>query len=463
MNSSTHYHQSSFRDHAGRLFFREGELLRQVNLAGEADFRAFVDSGLCADLQSRGGVIAHDEVGIDLAIEPAIAAAVIKPRLIPYLSWPYEWSFQQLKDAALLTLDIQLYALKKDMTLKDASAYNVQFHEGGPVLIDTLSFARYEEGQPWPAYRQFCQHFLGPLALMSYVDPRMVLMLRDYIDGIPLDLAVKLLPRKAFLRYGLLAHLYLHARSQQKHSDDGRAGSGQAPSISRAALTALLSGLRSTVAKLGAPAVATEWENYYQDTNYSDPGMQHKLQVIGEILGRGERPISVMDLGANTGRFSRLAAEYVDTVIAQDIDHNAIDALYRQLRSEGGKQILPLVQDLANPSPGIGWAQSEREGLMQRGEVGLVMGLALIHHLAIGNNLPLPTVASFFAALAPRAIIEFVPKGDSQVDRMLATREDIFDDYTLDGFERAVAPFFNVIGRYPVEQSSRVIFDLERK
>jgi len=171
----------------------------------------------------------------------------------------------------------------------------------------------------------------------------------------------------------------------------------------------------------------------------------------------------VIDLGANTGRFSRLAANYADVVIAQDIDHNAIDELYNQLKSGEPAAILPLVQDLANPSPGLGWAQSEREGLLQRGEVDVLLALALIHHLAIGNNLPLDSIMRFFAALARHVIVEFVPRGDSQVDRMLATREDIFDDYSAEHFEAAAAPLFEVEAKQPLVGSKRVVYHLRRK
>jgi len=291
MTGGAHYLPASFRDRAGRLFSRDGSLYRQVNRAGAEDFAAFVDGGLYRDLLDARAIIPHHSVDLGLAIEPDIAVEVLKPQLVPYLSWPYEWCFRQLQDAALLTLDIQLMALQRGMILKDASAYNIQFVDGRPVLIDTLSFATYRDGQPWYAYRQFCQHFLAPLALMSWVDPRLAKMLRDHIDGIPLDLAVKLLPRKAFFRYGLFAHLYLHARSQQQHSDDGRGGGvKRSPRISQTALSAMISGLRGTVARLSPPAVATEWQGYYQETNYSEQAMAQKLEVIESIFaGLGGR------------------------------------------------------------------------------------------------------------------------------------------------------------------------------
>jgi ribosomal protein L11 methylase PrmA len=349
------------------------------------------------------------------------------------------------------------------MILKDASAYNIQFIGAKPILIDTLSFTKYRAGQAWQAYRQFCQHFLAPLCLMSYVDPRMGKLLRDYIDGIPLDLAVKLLPGRAFVRYGILAHIFLHSKSQQKYSGEGAKGYVKSDlNISKTALLALIEGLYATVRKLSPPTVSTEWENYYEETNYSDPGMQQKLEVIEKILAGFEvAPETVLDLGANNGRFSLLATRYAKTVIAQDIDHNAISQLYFNLRAENNNDgVLPLVQDLSNPSPTLGWAQAEREGLMQRGRVDVVMALALVHHLAIGNNLPLKSIVGFLAALGKHVIIEFVPKGDSQVDRMLVTREDIFCDYTQENFELALAPTFKILNKYPLADSQRIVYSL---
>ena len=212
--------RSSFRDPGGFLFRREGSLYRQVNRACAEDFQLLESSGLAASLREAGLLIPHVEADVEPP-RPDIAFRVIRPEPVPFISYPYEWSFSQLKDAALTTLRIQKIALRHGMILKDASAYNIQFHRGRPVLIDTLSFTRYEEGQPWVAYRQFCQHFLAPLALMAYRDVRLSALLRTEIDGVPLDLAAGLLPWRTRLKPGLLMHLHVHAASQKKYEHGG--------------------------------------------------------------------------------------------------------------------------------------------------------------------------------------------------------------------------------------------------
>ncbi len=184
---------ASFRDPSGFLFSRNGALYRQINRVYADDYDHLISSGLYDQLVKSGLLIPHREVS-EKPVYPELAVKVIQPELVPFISYPYEWSFSQLKDAALATLAIQKRSIKAGMSLKDASAYNIQFINGKPTLIDTLSFEIYKEGKPWDAYRQFCQHFLAPLALMARVDVRLGQLLRVFIDGIPLDLASRLLP-----------------------------------------------------------------------------------------------------------------------------------------------------------------------------------------------------------------------------------------------------------------------------
>lgn len=449
----------SFRDPAGCMFRHEGALYRQISEAGRENYELLMSSGLYKALTDRGLMVNHSE--LDQAPAAAEGAwKVIAPEVIDFISWPYEWSFGQLKDAALTTLDIQLAAIKHGMILKDASAYNIQFHRGRPVLIDTLSFDRYIEGQVWPGYRQFCQHFLAPLVLMAKVDIRLSRLLSDFIDGIPLDLASSLLGRSTWLKPGLLMHLHLHARAQKSYADaaarPGSAARKPRP-LSRNGLIGIVSGLRSLVGKLEWKPAGTEWADYYNATNYSDDAFVAKRRHIEEFLEAIE-PAGVWDLGANTGVFSRIAADRGIRTVACDIDPAAVEINYRQVREQGETHILPLVMDLTNPSAAIGWAGLERESLADRGPVDCAMALALVHHLAISNNVPLDRIAGYFATLCRHLIIEFVPKSDSQVKRLLASREDIFEQYHQNGFEQAFKPYFELREQRPVEGSERVLY-----
>lgn len=447
-------HPSSFRDPSGFLFRRDGVLLRQVNPPYARHYDRLLESGLHAALLERGWLISHDELDAG-AGETAAAYRVLRPAEVPFISYPYEWSFGQYRDAALLTLDIQSLALEHGMVLKDASAYNIQFVGARPVLIDTLSFETYDEGAPWVAYRQFCQHFLAPLALMSYRDVRLASLMRTHIDGVPLDLACALLPHRARLRFPLLSHLFLHAGSQRSkaHSQQGRG----AYKVSRLALTGIVESLRKGVDRLRWDLPATEWADYYQATNYSDDSHAHKAELVTAALD-AVHPASVWDLGANDGRFSRLASTHAIPTVAFDIDPVAVEKSYRQARAEKDSHLLPLRLDLTNPSPALGWAHEERASLADRGPAGAVLALALIHHLAIGNNVPLDRIAAFLARLTDNLVIEWVPKEDSQVQRLLASREDVFGEYDEDRFAAAFGRCFQQRRREPVRDSKRVLY-----
>lgn len=448
---------SSFRDPAGFVYTRNGELYRQVNASYQTHYERLMGSGLYESLVEKDWLVAHEE-----QVAPADVYRVIKPARISQISYPYEWSFSQFKAAAELTLDVQALALQYDMTLKDASAYNIQFWGCEPVFIDTLSFECLDESQPWVAYKQFCEHFLGPLALMSRLEPRVRKLLLGFIDGLPLDLVSRSLPFTTRFNYSLLVHLHLHARSQIRHSDAAGSKNRSRPAMSKKLLAALVESLKSAVKGCTMPQTPTEWGDYYQDTNYTDSAMQAKQQHVSAWLNKYWRSgQTIHDLGANTGRFSRLSADATSAlVVAHDIDELAVERNFVALQKEPEyrERILPLVLDLSNPTPSIGWAHAERSSFSDRCRGGFMLALALIHHLAIGNNTPLDKIAAFFAEISDTLLIEFVPKSDSQVQRLLATREDVFPDYTQQGFEEAFGRYFKLTESKPVSGSDRVLY-----
>lgn len=451
------FQSASFRDPSGFLFYTEDERYRQVNQVYRKHYDHMIDSGLYESLLKQGLLIPHDEIeGMEFP-DPASGYKIIKPEVVDFISYPYEWSFLQLRGAALTTLRLARVALDHGMILKDASAFNLQFHQGRWVLIDTLSFEIYEEGEPWVAYKQFCQHFLAPLALMAYRDQRLNLMSRLFIDGIPLDVAAKLLPPRTKLRLGLLTHIHLHARSQKRYADKAVSKEQMQGKVSQRALVGLLDSLRNTVKGLAARMGDTEWANYYAETNYSTSAFTNKKDIVSAFIDE-VNPDRVWDLGANTGEFSRLASEKGIFTVAFDVDPSAVSQNYIQVRKEKDVNLLPLVMNLTNPSPGLGWGHRERKSLMARGPVPLVLALALVHHMAITNNLPLGKLAHFLSKICFYLVIEFVPKSDSQVQRLLLSREDIFDDYSVAGFEDAFQQYFSIVKKQPVSGSERILY-----
>jgi hypothetical protein len=406
-------------------------------------------------------MINHEEVDIP-AFDARISYKLIQPEIVPFISHPFEWSFSQLKDAALLTLEIHKRALQFGMILKDASAYNVQFLRGRPVLIDSLSFEIGDQERPWTAYRQFCQHFLAPLALMVYTDVRLNQLFRVYIDGCPLDLASKLLPRKSYLKIGVMSHIHLHARAQNLTITESVQHSIKERKTSRMAHLGIIESLQSTIQGLKWAPKDTAWVDYYDSTNYSSKSLELKKTLVAKFIDQ-VKPETTWDLGANTGVFSRLAAQAGSLTISCDIDPGAVEKNYLEVKTRSESLILPLCIDLTNPSPAMGWENLERNSFLERGPVDLVMALALIHHLAISNNVPLEKLASFFGKLGRWLIIEFVPKEDSQVKKLLTSRVDIFTNYSEEGFEKAFLACFDLISKEIIEGSERKLFLLKSR
>jgi len=449
---------SSFRDPSGFLFRKDGILYRQINKSYKENYDHLKNSGLYEELIAKDLLIQHKEVEISPPI-PKKAYKVIQPEKILFISYPYEWCFSQLKQAALTTIEIQKISMKFDMSLKDSSAFNIQLRNGKPIHIDTLSFEKYHEGQPWKAYRQFCQHFLAPLALMSYRDVRLSQLFRIYIDGIPLDLTGKLLPLRTRSMFSLLTHIHAHSKSQ-KHFGSKQINIKDRK-LSKNSFIGIIESLHSAVKKLQWNPKGTEWADYYSETNYSKQAFEQKKQILKNFLDKINAKV-VWDLGANTGEFSRISSTKGIETISFDIDPVAVEKNFLECSEKQEKNIIPLVLDLTNPSPNIGWASEERMSLIQRGPADVILALALIHHLSISNNLPFDRIVSFFKKNCQHLIIEFIPKNDSQIQRMLSSREDIFKDYTKENFENEFSKYFKIKEFINIPDSQRILYHMEK-
>lgn len=445
---------SSFRDPAGFIFWENGRVFRKINQEYFENFSLLKNSGLLDELQQRKLLVTHKEIG-DFVLEPEV---------IPFVSYPYEWSFSQLKDAAILTLEIQKIALSRGMSLKDATAFNIQFLRGKPIHIDTLSFEKYQEGEPWVAYRQFCEQFLAPLTLTVYTDVRLNQLLTSNLDGIPLDLARKLLPTKAKFNTGILMHLFLHANSQKKHESKKTIDRKQG-AIGKTSLLGLIDSLERTTQNLVWKYPKMAWTDYGAEDyfeSYTKNTLEAKKRLVDKYI-TSVKPNYLWDLGANTGTFSKIAAKKGIFTLLLDGDPTAIEQAYKQIKETGEENILPLFLNLANPTPATGFENIERKSFFDRPKPDMVLALALIHHLAIGNNLPLSRLSNFFGKLAPRLIIEFVPKDDPQTQRLLASREDIFPDYSKRGFENEFSKVFKIENETALPNSKRIVYLMTKK
>lgn len=458
MNKINNRLPSSFKDPSGFVFKLNNTIYRQVNKSYCENYNILINNGLYEYLANDGYLISHEETH-DVDFQTIEGYKIIKPKQISFISYPYEWCFDQLKDAALATLRIQQKALDFGMVLKDATPYNIQFLKGKPVFIDTLSFEKYITNHPWVAYKQFCEHFLAPLCLMHYTDIRLFQLLKTYIDGVPLDLTSRLLPAKSKLSFSILSHIHLHAYSQKYYANKTVKSEGK---LSLKGLQILVQNLINVTNSLTIKKQKTEWGFYYNNINYIAESELHKKTIVSSLLEKAS-PKTVWDFGSNTGLYSRIASEKGIETISFDIDEIAVNTNYKLVKEKKESNILPLILDLTNPSANIGWANNEKDNLERRGPANLIMALALIHHLAISNNVPLLQIASYFHRLGKWLIIEFIPKSDSQFQRLLLSKKDIYLDYSCEQFESDFQCYFSIIERIPILGSERILYLMQAK
>ena len=441
---------SSFRDPAGYIYYSNNRVYRKIFSCYFKQYNHLMNSGLYEKLVDNKLLIAHKE------IERNNDYIIIEVEKIPFISYPYEWCFEQIKDASLLTLELNKIALEYGMILKDASGFNVQFFNGKPIFIDTLSFDFYEEGIPWGAYGQFVRHFMGPILLMGYVDERLNCLLKNYIDGIPVDLVNSLLKGRG--GFTAMQHIKWHSKAILNYSDSDKKVNIQF--ISKLKLVQMIDMMIRQINKIKRNNITTEWGDYYQHTNYDDISDNVKIELVKKYLKeiKLKKEDILFDIGANDGKYSRVASINGVNVISFDIDINCINNNYNTVKKNNETNILPLFLDVTNPTPEIGFGLLERKSINSRGNVKCVMALALIHHIAISNNVFFDDIALWFSKLGKYLIIEFVPKEDSQVQKLLKTRNDIFNWYKIDQFEKSMSKYFKIIKKDKIKNSKRVIY-----
>lgn len=452
-------HAASYRDPSGFIFTHCNKLYRQVNLAYRQDYDLLMQSGLYRVLTHKKLLLPFTETDTNFTGDPEWYKT-LEPETLEFVSYPYEWCFDMLKDAALLTLDIANEAMEHGMILKDASAFNVQWHQGRLVFIDHLSFETYQPSQPWIAYRQFCEHFLAPLALMHYMKAPLQQLQIGFPEGIPVSVARKMLPVRS--RFNL--HTYLHIHLQGKLSEKpGNSITRHAAGFSRQKMVHLMQSLRSCIQKFVLTEPSGVWSNYYEEANQRRDYVQPKNQIIEDFL-EPLNTATAIDAGANEGEFSALLARRRIRTISADFDHYSVNRLYQTIKNTpADSNIHPLILDLSNPTPAIGVNNRERFSFLQRIHVDLVLALAVIHHLAIGKNIDFDKIAKMFAGMGRLLIIEWVPKSDEKIRLMLSAKKDIYDWYTLEEFVKTFSVYFDVMRQEEVASSGRMLLLMQRK
>lgn len=457
---TTDFHEASFRDPSGAMFYDEKVLRRRINPIYFPQYTKLKESGFFKTLHDNSLLISHEETAV------SEAEIIITPEPIPFITNPYEWSFEQYKHAALHTLKLQKYALSKGFILKDASAYNVTFHKGAPIFIDTLSFDFYEEGTPWRAYKQFITHFFGPLVLAKYHGSEVFKMMQTHIDGLPVKLIASMLPGKTKLSTTLYTNIHLLAKMESKHSEDYKAETKVAK-LSRKGQENVIDSLYNYIKDLELKE-ASEWGNYYTKTNYEQQAFEGKKTQIQEWVSL-LKPQRLIDIGGNDGTFARTVLKKVPDVIVTDIDANAVGQNYEMARKQKESNMLAFVCDVLQPAPGIGFNNTERNSLIERLHnyaPDVTMALALIHHITLSGNVPFEKSAEFFAKFSTHLILEFPTREDSWVESLLVRKREFinhFDFYNETSFEEGYQSYFTIEKKVTLPGTKRILYLLKNK
>ena len=457
----------SFRDPHNQVYYYQGRVFRGLSeeagrnwhaLIGEAFFRRFLESN---NVVSTSVVASSDR--IDRLVKSEGWALVLEHEPIPFISYPFEWAFSMLKDAALLQLDLLKHCLEHDWSMKDATAYNVQWQGAHPVFIDTTSFEPRANDEAWIAYRQFSMMFLIPLMLRSHLDIDYLPLLRSNLEGVQPTEAVKYFSTLRRLKKGVMPHVVFPAVVENriaKGERDNKPAKKRTISHSKTMLLGLVSGLERTVRSLCVDLKHSEWSHYECTHSYDAAEFEKKRLFVQKWVSDNRRKL-VWDIGCNTGTFSRLCSPHCDAVVAIDGDHNAVEQLYLREKEAGGRKILPLVMDLANLSPNQGWRGNERKAFDQRRKPDLVICLALIHHIAISSNVPIRSFIGWLRSLGAHVILEFVAREDDMVLKLLINKKEQNTDYNVENFDAAVSEFFKVKDSQELKGRHRKILYLE--
>jgi hypothetical protein len=450
----------SYRDRNGSVFYYDGEIFRGISAKALANWERLIATRFFHDFMSRGSVVQTERVSHPMEGVGDEWAAVLRHAAIPFVSYPYEWTYGMLKDAALLHLDLMLAALEEGFILKDASSYNVQWHGAQPVFIDIPSFEVLDEGQPWVGYRQFCELFLYPLMLHAYKGIDFRPWLRGSLDGISAASLRPLLSARDLLRPGVMMHVVAQNALQRRYSGNEqnvRSELSQA-GFDKSLIIRNVQNLRKIISGMTPAGGKTQWADYALTHSYDDTEYEAKCAFVRDAAGV-RRWRCVWDLGCNAGSFSRIAAEHADYVVAMDGDWMALEHLYHEQRERPDRgAILPLVVNLSDPSPRQGWRGAERKSLPERGRPDLALCLALIHHVVISANIPMADFISWLASLDTALVIEFVSRDDEMVETLLRNKDDQYDDYQLGVFEALLSEHFDVRQNRPLKGGKRSIY-----
>lgn len=444
----------SFKDYSARVFQREGIYYRAILPEYTAEYDHLMTSGLYAELEESKLLNPHQEVELPTVYQ---TYKILYPQQIDFLSLPFEWCYSQWRKVILAYLEINLIALKYGMILKDATPYNFCLQGGKAVLFDTSSFAFFKEPNYWIAYRQFCEEMLGPFALMHYRGMQWGCLTLASHQGLPLDFISQNLPKKSYLNLSCLLHLHLHAKTYQKPGKQKDNSTG----FTKEKLIEVFLLIKGTVQKWNNyHQYPTYWSEYYDIDIETEEYLYDKQKTVKSYL-QSCNAQSVLDLGANTGKFSELACNYADRVIALEFDKKCVDQIEKKIEETRNKKLHTLLGDLSQTSPDFGLGGKEHPSIFKRAKSDLVLVLALVHHLTLTKMIPFELITDLVYEFSNRyVLIEFIENSDPKVNLLLQNNQKYYP--TKDEFELIIQKKFKLLQKKTLDKSVRTLYLLEK-
>ena len=456
--------QGSFRDPAGRIFYYNEKVLRLLNKEGEKRYNFLKKKNLLDNCISNKFLIQSNEVDSNnFNLDSLKNKKIIEHRKINYISYPYEWCFDQLKDAAIHHLNFHIFLLNNNATLIDGSAFNIQFEGYKPIFIDLLSIKEYQEGEYWKSHKQFCENFLNPLLLKSKKKIDFNNWFKGNLEGITTKDLNSILSFKDKFSFNIFTQVYLLNLLDQKAIKNKKINLDQISKkkFPKKSFLSMLSNMKNFIISLKIKKSRTLWDDYSKNNTYKKKEEDIKKKIVKEFANRHKFKI-LADLGCNDGVYSKIClGNGCEYVVGFDYDLNAINNAYKTSKDEK-LNFLPLYFDASNPSSNLGWYQNERRGYMERLNFSGMLSLAFEHHLAIAKNIPLDQVLKWLINIAPRGLIEFVPKNDETIKKMLMLKGDIFNDYNEENFRSLILKNANIVSETIISDSGRKIFEYQK-
>ena len=447
---------SSFRDDAGQIFNFKNRIFRSIKNNYIENYNFLENQDIYQILINKNLLINSWEVKDQDLISQNFDEVnkFIEHEKLENWTYPYEWTFSQLKNAAIFHLDFQLFLLEKNISLKDASAYNIQFKNNKPIFIDILSLQKLDENTPWQGHKQFCEEFLNPLVYSSYFNLPFNEIYKGNLNGISNRQIINLLGYKIFFSFSLLINVYFTENLSNK---SGVSKKNRKRSYKQSQIY-LIKNLKNFIKKLKYKKNKSTWSNYSNTHSYSKESEIEKENILKSYISTN-KPYSLIDMGCNDAKYSFISKELgVKNVIALDYDMQCLE----KIGFDNNEVITPLYADLSNLSSPIGWDSKEKKSFVERFNFDFSLSFALIHHFVIGKNIPLYEVLNFIIKLSKKGLVEFIPNDDEMVKRMKMFKTKDYDDYNLENFLKFLNEKCNIVKVHDLKGSKRKIIYYEK-